>query len=485
MAVARRVSLSAICVVAAVGLLGCGENPGLPAGAALGRGGQYDYSPTAIQSGNSLLFWWCGEGVSPEDGSRHSDVILFESLNTATHAAEGPRTVLGGSPGTWDSAFLCNPKIIGGSFQNPLGDGQTYSYALYYVATASLAGTGNSIGVAFSTDGVHWKKYPQPIVPSTSESGYGVGQPAVYNSDGKQAIWLFYEDTNPVTHQVLTKSVDGIHFLPVGTLTIAGLDPDNPSPTWGDMAYDLKTSYWYAAYNQPVRDPSTTGGTLERGQFGIQLYRIPTASLISGATPWQLVTNIDTNLTGNEENFLAGFLRDPYGNLNTGPYPIIQMYTSISNPKPSWDASPASAGNSAKSDQWDIGLAQWNPATATLALNRYFNGSVHEVTTGWVDPSGSFKLESTLGHLYPGPQHGANIPFYACKAGSKDYFISINQTCEGAKILGINGYGYSAAVPSLKLVPIYRCSTDHDHFASQDAQCAGGTLQDLVGYVLP
>ena len=39
---------------------------------------------------------------------------------------------------------------------------------------------------------------------------------------------------------------------------------------------------------------------------------------------------------------------------------------------------------------------------------------------------GRFPLESTLGHLYQSPQQGATVPFYGCKGGSMDYFVSLD-----------------------------------------------------------
>ena len=128
-------------------------------------------------------------------------------------------------------------------------------------------------------------------------------------------------------------SSDGVHFVTLGTLTTNGLDPNGL--TWGDMAYDPENGYWYAGFNTAVRDPSTTGGVVERGQYGIELYRIRDASLLTGTTPWELLTTVDTNLTGYESNFLPGFARDLYGNLIPGP--AIQMFTSISNPRPTVD----------------------------------------------------------------------------------------------------------------------------------------------------
>jgi hypothetical protein len=466
--------------------VGCGVTfAPTPQGAVAGRPGLYDYSPSVIQSDDVQQFWWCGLTVNPSDSSQASDTILYESINATNHTTIGPVAVLGESSGAWDSAYACNPKVIRGAFNNALNDGQTYTYAMYYVATASKAGVNNSIGVAFSKDGISWKKYPTPVIPSTSETGYGVGQPALYNSDRKAGIWMFYEDNTPTVHHIQATSTDGIHFTVQGTLTTIGLNPNNPQPSWGDMAYDPITGYWYAAFNLPLRDPATTGGIAERGQYGIELYRIPRASLLTGTTPWQQFWTADTNLTGQESNFIASFLSDGYGDINVGPYPTIQMYTSMSNPQPAWNASPAAAGKAGDTSNWDIGSVTWVPNNPPIAFNQYFNNKVHEATTGWIDPKGGFTLESTLGHLYQSPQQSANVPIYGCKKGSTDYFVSLDTACEGERILGTNGYAYAQPVAGLNLVAIYRCTTGTDHFVSLDPTCAGQTAGLLLGYILP
>jgi hypothetical protein len=249
------------------------------------------------------------------------------------------------------------------------------------------------------------------------------------------------------------------------------------------MAYDPRTGYWYAAFNTALRDPSTTGGVLERGQYGIKLYRIRDASLLTGASPWELLTTVDTSLTGYESNFIPGFARDMYGDLLPGQE--IQMFTSISNPPPPWDASPAAAGRSGSIGNWKISSFAWALDQPLTALNRYFNQTAHEVTTGWVDPKGGFSLQSTLGFVYQSPQQGATVPFYSCKSGSMDYFVSVDSACEGARILGMNGYAYSGPVAGLNLVALYRCSTGHDHFVSTDPKCEGQSPQQLLGYILP
>jgi len=129
---------------------------------------------------------------------------------------------------------------------------------------------------------------------------------------------------------------------------------------------------------------------------------------------------------------------------------------------------------------------EWMPDPgATAPLYRYFNGNVHEVTTGWVSPDGGFQLQELLGHLHANPLQGATVPFYGCKRAQTDYFVSLDIGCEGQRILGKQGYGYPQPVPGLKLVALYRCSTGYDHFVSQDPKCEGQTTDELLGYVVP
>jgi hypothetical protein len=102
---------------------------------------------------------------TPADSSQETDTILYESIDVTTHQMIGPEVVLAETPGAWDSEYTCNPHVIRGVFTNPLGDGQVYTFAMYYVGTK--VGTNNSIGAAFSVDGLIWKKFPSPVIPST------------------------------------------------------------------------------------------------------------------------------------------------------------------------------------------------------------------------------------------------------------------------------------------------------------------------------
>jgi hypothetical protein len=482
-------TLVCICAGLELALAGCSSTHfNLPPGA-IGNQGRYNYSPSIIEQGNTRQFWWCSSGTNPQDPAQVSDAIYYASMNVSTKALSHPVLVLAESPGTWDAVYTCNPKVIGGVFNNPLNDGQTYTYAMYYVATSSLGGINNSIGVAFSNDGIHWKKYPSPVIPTTGPDGYegyGVGQPALYNADHKSAIRMFYEDSYPSWHHVAAVSSDGVHFTQQGTLTSAGLDTDNPNALWGDMSYDSQTQEWYAIFNRPWRPKDTTGGVTEYGQYGVEMYKIPASAIVNGSSPWQQLITVDTNSTGLESNFIAGFVRDMWGNVSMASYPTIRFYTSVSYPAPNWRASPAAAGDSGQQDNWIIYPMSWSPAqNGTLPLNRFFTGKVHEVTTGWVDPSGGFKLEELLGHLEANSTDRANVPWYGCKAGTSNYFISLDVNCEGARILGKVGYGYGESGAGQQLIPLYRCSSAVDHFVSKDPKCEGQKTDMLLGYAAP
>ena len=467
---------------------GCTTQQGTPAGAVVGRAHEYDYSPSVIQVGHVQQFWWCGEGRNPADPSHDTDTILYESIDLDTGKKVGPEVVLAETPGAWDSAYTCNPQVVQGTFKNPVGDGGIYSYALYYEATAEVEGFNNSIGAAFSNDGIHWKKYPYPVIQTTYQRVYGPAQPVAFNSDGQQAIWIFYEDDEPplaTDSHVQAVSSDGVHFTTKGTLTTNGLNIPPTLASWGNMAYNLLDSHWYASFNLPTRSLATTGNTEERGSYGLQIYSIPGNDLLSGKTGWHQLKTIDTNLTGYETLFTAGFARDPYGNLYFNSDSKLQLFPSFANVRIPWDVSPASAALRADVTTWDIGKYTWSPDDSPLyELKRYKNSTAHQITTGWIDPDAGFILEKTLGLIYQYPQQGAITALYSCKGGEVDSFLSLDAACEGQRILGINGYMYTRPVASLALSPLYRCITGKDHFASSDPLCEGKKTEELLGYIL-
>lgn len=447
----------------------------------VGASGNYDYSPSVMQSGGVQQFWWC---TGP------SDLIAYEAINLSPLHVVTPETiVLGHGPaGAWDSKFTCNPHVVRGQFVNPLGDGATYTYALYYVALADGQAGGNNIGVAFSNDGMSWHKYPSPVITTDTTAYYGVGQPDLFNPDGATGshIEMVYEHTNAATTHIEATSSDGVHFTVTGTLSTAGL-PANQKNNLDDIAYDPASGTWYGLYDEfPARPIATTGGVLERGQPGETLYS--TTDLLAGT--WTRLGTVDTATTGYEANFIGTMLRDPYGNLlwDNGS---IEMYISTSIPQTPVTATPAQAGQSGAGTQWDIAWSLWTPGQPLLKLTRYYSGSTdspylgrHLVTSGYHYP-GAFHAEATvLGSVYEAPNGTATQPLYSCKQGSEDFFSSNDPLCEGQLTLGLVGYVYPTPPVGISSIPLYRCivTGDGDHFVSPDPLCEGAKTEKLLGY---
>lgn len=259
-------------------------------------------------------------------------------------------------------------------------------------------------------------------------------------------------------------------------ITAAGLP--SPTPSWGGAAYDPADGRWYAAFNQNDRPASTTGGVAENGQPGVTLYA--TSSLDTGT--WTELDTIDTVMTGSEANFIAGLLRDPAGDLSSTFLPSVRLDVSQSWPRPAYNASGAQLGNSGQFNNWQIGWHQWNPGQPWRTLQRVdYAGGHHEVTTGWWDNT-VYHLETVnLGKLAEAPTGAATVPLYSCKAGSTNYFVSLDTACETQYKLGLEGYAYATAAPDR--LPLYRCDVPgSDHFVSTDPGCEGQKTEMLLGY---
>lgn len=447
----------------------------------VGAANNYDYSPSVMQTGAVQQFWWC---TGP------SDLIAYEEigLSPSPHVIVPETIVLGhGAAGAWDSKFTCNPHVVRGLFVNPLGDGATYTYALYYVALADGASGGNNIGVAFSNDGQTWHKYPTPVITTDTTAYYGVGQPDLYNPDSATGsdVVMVYEHTAAATSHIEATSTDGVHFTVVGTLSTAGLPAQKNN--LDDIAYDPGSGTWYGLYDEfPARPSSTTGGVVERGQPGETLYS--TTDLLAGT--WAHLDTVDTATTGYEANFIGTLLRDPYGNLllNGGS---VEMYISTSIPRPAVTATPAQAAQSGAGTQWDIAWSLWTPGSPLRQLVRYYSGSAntpylgrHLVTTGYRDPN-AFTAESTvLGSVYEAPNGAATQPLYSCKQGSEDFFVSQDPQCESQLTEGLIGYVYPTQPSGITSIPLYRCVVpgDGDHFVSTDPGCEHQVTESLLGF---
>jgi len=461
--------LSAAVTLAAVGTTAQASTT--VGGNVVGSAGYYDYSPTVIQSqaAQTQDFWWCGDS-----SAHHNDTIMHQQYSFAggVHVTVPEHGVLDETAGSWDSVYTCNPDVVEGTFVNPLGNGITYTYAMYYVGTNTGGGTDNSIGVAFGTGPDYWVKYPQPVIPTTSSGGtlYGVGRPNVSYVNG--TLTMLYENTDAtgVTHLEST-STDGVHWTPGTVLSAAGLP--SPQPSWGGAAYDLADGRWYAAVNN---DPTRSG---ERGQPGVSLYSTPDPT----AGPWTRLDGVDTAITGRESNFIAGLNRQADGTLYGPQLPSVELYLSASNPRPAYNASASQLTASGAFNNWDVSWVLWTPGNQLRKLTRvvHYSTAQHETTTGWYDSSYYTPETFNLGSLYETPAGDANVPLYTCKAFTTDYIPTTDPNCMGQYKSGILGYLYAA--PATGRIAIYRCTVSQvGDFVSTDPGCEGQIIDGLLGY---
>ncbi|SFQ51179.1 Glycosyl hydrolases family 43 [Amycolatopsis arida] len=162
------------------------ESPGLVA--AGGADAVYNYGPALMVEGSRVRMWWCSQyGSAPPAG----DDILHAEAATPAGPFTGPGgappvAVLSGAPGEFDGVHTCDPSVlrVGGT------------YYLYYTGAAGDHAHGNAIGLATSTDGVHWDRAGAILHPAhdvARDNVYGAGQPAAVHLDGW--FYLMFTDT--------------------------------------------------------------------------------------------------------------------------------------------------------------------------------------------------------------------------------------------------------------------------------------------------
>ncbi|HEY4020033.1 MAG TPA: beta-xylosidase [Pseudonocardiaceae bacterium] len=157
-----------------------------------GPNAPYNYAPSIMDTGSGEDMWWCSQLPG---APRPGDQILFAQAGNA----DGPFVAPGGGPGAqvfgnsptgFDQLHTCDPSVV-------RVDG---IYYLYYTGTSNAQGQDNAIGLALSTDGIHWSRANggAPIVAPAGDTGggnaYGAGQPSAVYLNGW--FYLLFTDTS-------------------------------------------------------------------------------------------------------------------------------------------------------------------------------------------------------------------------------------------------------------------------------------------------
>ena len=149
---------------------------------------------SALPYGGQVWYWY-------ETGTKHRlRISLARSADARTWRAE-PAPVLDVSPvGSWDERAVADPYVI---------RIEPYFY-LYYLGQDRAVR--QRIGVARSGDGVHWEKLRANPVVEMDEEEAGIGEPAVWQSDG--FYWMLYtvRDFAENRYLRLARSTDGVRW---------------------------------------------------------------------------------------------------------------------------------------------------------------------------------------------------------------------------------------------------------------------------------
>ncbi len=134
--------------------------------------------------------------------SGHGNIWYAESSDGINWTNKTSYPVLDvGAAGSWDSYSLGGGAVI--------KDGNTYK--MYYNGLSQLYGQ-TSVGLATSTDGIHWLKYSSPVFTSDSSLHYYIGAESVIKENG--TYYMYYASSprynyNAFSINVATSS-DGI-----------------------------------------------------------------------------------------------------------------------------------------------------------------------------------------------------------------------------------------------------------------------------------
>jgi predicted GH43/DUF377 family glycosyl hydrolase len=152
-------------------------------------------------NGSLLLYgerYWYWYQAGPKGAPR---IGLAQSYDAEQWRKESAPVLEPGPYGSWDECGVADPDVV------RLG---AYFY-LYYLGQDRARPTRQRIGVARSADGLHWEKLrANPVLELDGEAG--LGEPAVWASHG--FYWMLYtlRDFAENRRLGLARSTDGVHW---------------------------------------------------------------------------------------------------------------------------------------------------------------------------------------------------------------------------------------------------------------------------------
>lgn len=154
---------------------------------------------TALQVAGELFYWYQGNRTPRIGLARSQDAIAWK---------KHPSPVLDPGPrGSWDERGVADPYVIRAEDR----------YYMYYLGQDRAQR--QRLGVARSTDGVHWEKsLANPLMDLGGPGAFdeiGLGEPAVWQWNG--SYWMLYTGRDRAENRRLglARSQDGVHWTRV------------------------------------------------------------------------------------------------------------------------------------------------------------------------------------------------------------------------------------------------------------------------------
>jgi predicted GH43/DUF377 family glycosyl hydrolase len=159
---------------------------------------------SALWYENQFWYWY---QAGPRERPR---IGLARALDTHSWRKETKPVLEPGPYGSWDEYGVADPSVV---------RIEPYFYLFYLGQDRARR---QRLGVARSTDGVRWEKFRANPVLELGDAGAfdenGLGEPAVWNSHG--FYWMLYtgRDTAENRRLGLARSTDGVHWRKLRTV---------------------------------------------------------------------------------------------------------------------------------------------------------------------------------------------------------------------------------------------------------------------------
>ncbi|WP_456283790.1 hypothetical protein [Microbacterium sp. JZ101] len=294
----------------------------------------YAYAPSGID-GSTERYYACHSRAS---GDIRDSVFLIKRVgDTVTSSTP----VLSSSSSGWDSFHICDPSVVR---VNSTLNGQSYTYAMFYLGNDQNCSCHNQVGVAFSNslDGP-WVKYPAPLIGFRADAGtaeWGAGQPSattVSVAGGVVALtWTEgYSDGTVgwmarVDLLTGTPTVSGAHGVPSGGLRDADGRADFLNNF--DIAYSPVRDRFYMVRERhpyPSSSPSYVSTAVE-------VLSIPGPDMWAGTGTWTVEGVIGSSISGTARTHNPGFVRTEFGTLPDEALLSVLISTSDPDPNSLW-----------------------------------------------------------------------------------------------------------------------------------------------------